>query len=240
MPKLDFNQLRAVDSLSSLVGYLRDQLCWPIDDYEPDDLTFEWAADTLRVSEDKAAVLSGGQIRQLRSMVPNQPWGIFLVEFNDDRVHSGLLREILRGLVTNRRHDPHLPSWQHDNLLFICATRDYKRITLAHFRGEKFQKARLTTFGWQRENPYMRTLAEFNLPALVWPDNPDDSDGWLKSWTAAFDKEPITRDFFKRFDKALLAIKADLETLQNFTSAEAYSRAQLLLERMIFLYFLQN
>ncbi|MDD5701200.1 MAG: hypothetical protein PHU23_04030 [Dehalococcoidales bacterium] len=240
MPKLDFDQLRAVNSLSALVDYLRDQLCWPIGDYEPDDLTFEWASDTLHVSDSKASVLAGGQIRQLRSMVPDQPWGIFLVEFNDDRVHSGLLREILRGLVANRRRDPHLPSWHHDNLLFICATRDYDRITLAHFRGETAQKARLSTFGWQRENPYMRTLAEFNLPALVWPDNPQDTDKWLKSWTAAFDKEPITKDFFKRFDKALLAIKADLETLQNFTSAEAYSRAQLLLERMIFLYFLQN
>jgi hypothetical protein len=27
----------------------------------------------------------------------------------------------------------------------------------------------------------------------------------------AFDKEPLTRDFFKRFDDALEAIKADLE-----------------------------
>lgn len=240
MLKLDIDQLRAVKDLSSLIYYLKDQLDWPIEDGETDDLTFDWSAGTLHVAEQQADALLGGQIRQLRNITSAQPWGIFLVEFNDDRVHSGLLRDILRGLVANRRHDPHLPTWNHDNLLFICATRDYERITFAHFRGEKLQKARLTTFGWQRENLYLRTLAEFNLPALKWPENPDDSDGWLEAWTSAFDKEPLTRDFFKRFDKALLAIKADLQEFQKLTSADAYSRAQLLLERMIFLYFLQN
>jgi type I restriction-modification system DNA methylase subunit len=58
----------------------------------------------------------------------------------------------------------------------------------------------------------------------------------------AFNKEPLTKDFFKRFDQALEAIKSDLEEYQRpiITSAEAYTQAQLLLERLIFLYFLQN
>jgi len=192
------------------------------------------------VADCHTKALSGGLIRQLRAMTAKQPWGIFLVEFNDDRIHRGLLREILRGLVANRRRDPHLPAWQHDNLLFICATRDYDRITFAHFRGEKIQKARLAMFGWQRESPFIRTLCEFNLPALHWPDDPSDSAGWLRQWCTAFDKEPLTREFFKRFDKSLEAIKTDLEQLQKLPSPEAYSRAQLLLERLLFLYFLQN
>jgi hypothetical protein len=56
----------------------------------------------------------------------------------------------------------------------------------------------------------------------------------------SFDKEPLTRDFFRRFDKALEAIKGDLEHYQSLSSTEAYTRSQLLLERLIFLYFLQN
>jgi len=58
----------------------------------------------------------------------------------------------------------------------------------------------------------------------------------------AFDKEPLTKDFFKRFHQALEAIKSDLEEYQRpiINSAEAYTQAQLLLERLIFLYFLQN
>jgi len=240
MPKLDKDRLKSVTTFSGLVDYLRDDLQWPIVDCEPEELTFDWSADSLRVADHHAAALSGGVVRQLRSMTSNQPWGVFLVEFNDDRVHRGLLREILRGLAANRRSDPSLPAWQHDNLLFICATRDYDRITFAHFRGEHMRKARLAMFGWQRESPYLRTLCEFNLPALQWPDDPSDGAAWLKSWAAAFDKEPLTREFFKRFDKALEAMKSDLENLQDLASADAYSRAQLLLERLLFLYFLQN
>jgi type I restriction-modification system DNA methylase subunit len=240
MPKLDKEQLRTVKTFPDLLDYLRRELEWPIQYYEPDDLTFDWSADTLHVSEHHGSALSDGVVRQLRSMTANQPWGIFLVEFNDDRIHRGALREILRGLAANRRRDPSLPAWQHDNLLFICATQGYDRITFAHFRGEQMQKARLTMFGWQRESPYLRTLCEFNLPALRWPDDPSDCAAWLKGWAAAFDKEPLTKEFFKRFDKALEAIKADLEEYQNLLSAEAYSRAQLLLERLLFLYFLQN
>jgi hypothetical protein len=55
---------------------------------------------------------------------------------------------------------------------------------------------------------------------------------------AAFDKEPLTREFFKRFEVAIEAVKADLE--KELPSAQAYSRAQLLLERLLFLYFVQN
>jgi hypothetical protein len=240
MRRLDKERLQSINTFPELVNYLRDELEWPIVDCEPDDLTFDWSADTLRVAEHHASAISGGVVRQLRNITDTQPWGIFLVEFNDDRVHRGLLREVLRGLVANRRRDPRLPAWQHENLLFICATRDYDRISFAHFRGERMQKARLTMFGWQRESPYLRTLCEFNLPALRWPGDPSDCADWLKGWAAAFDKEPLTREFFKRFDRALEAIKADLESLQNLTSPEAYSRAQLLLERLLFLYFLQN
>lgn len=57
---------------------------------------------------------------------------------------------------------------------------------------------------------------------------------------AAFDKEPLTREFFKRFEVAIEAVKTDLEKNQALPSAQAYSRAQLLLERLLFLYFVQN
>lgn len=57
---------------------------------------------------------------------------------------------------------------------------------------------------------------------------------------AAFDKEPLTREFFKRFESAIEAVKNDLENYQSLPSAQAYSRAQLLLERLLFLYFVQN
>ena len=84
-----------------------------------------------------AARLQGGTVRQLRPFVPGRPWGIFLVEFADTQVYRTALRQILRGLVPSRRRDPSLQSWQHENLLFICATADYERFTFATSRATR-------------------------------------------------------------------------------------------------------
>ncbi|MCX6992867.1 MAG: Eco57I restriction-modification methylase domain-containing protein [Kiritimatiellaeota bacterium] len=193
----DPDKLRSIKTLSALIAYLRDELDWPIEADELDELTFDWSADQLLVSDSQARRLTAGVIRQLRPLTAGQPWGIFVVEFADDTFRRGALREILRGLVANRRRDPSLPAWQHENLLFICATRDYAQITFAHYRGEKAQKARLALFGWQCGSSYLRTLCEFNLPALHWPEDTADASAWLKQWASAFDKEPLTKEFFK-------------------------------------------
>jgi hypothetical protein len=84
-------------------------------------------------------------------------------------------------------------------------------------------------------NESCRTAAErFDLLARK------GEDATLADIRAAFDKEPLTREFFKRFEVAIEAVKTDLEKHQSLPSAQAYSRAQLLLERLLFLYFVQN
>lgn len=84
-------------------------------------------------------------------------------------------------------------------------------------------------------NESCRTAAErFELLARK------GSDATIADVRAAFDKEPLTREFFKRFEAAIDAVKTDLENYQALPSAQAYSRAQLLLERLLFLYFVQN
>jgi hypothetical protein len=234
--------VREVEDLDSLLNLLSEELDWPLDpDYCQEDITFEWTADELRLPESADERFQDGVVHQLRPMVRNQPWGIFLVQFKSDKIYKTALRQVLRGLVPGRRKSPHLQSWQHDNLLFICTTADCDRFTFAHFRCEKAHRAKLSTFSWEEGDPYVRTLCEYNLPALRWPeDDGEDPDAWVKSWTGAFDKEPLTRKFFKRFDTVLDAAREDLEEYQDFDSADAYSRAQILLERLIFLYFLQN
>jgi hypothetical protein len=244
MAPIDVDAVRNVTDFNSLLRLLQDELQW--NDLDPslvqEDVTFAWTADELRLHESAAERLEGGAVRQLRPLRPNQPWGgIFFVEFADKRVYRTALRQVLRGLVPSRRHDPQLPAWRHPNLLFLCATRDYQNIAFAHFRGEGQQTAKLSTFGWQQGDTHLRTLCEFNLPALEWPDDDGaDPDAWLKHWSKGFDKEPLTKDFFRRFNDALKAVKKDLEKHQGLQSAQAYSRAQLLLERLVFLYFLQN
>ena len=233
--------VKSVRDFASLLSLLRDDLQWPLpDEPSPEDVTFEWRSGDLRIHDSQAHRLTGGVVRQIRPLVGNQPFGIFYLEFADAQVYRTALRQVVRGLVPNRRRDPSLQGWRHENLLFICATKDYEFISFAHFKGDALTKAKLTTFGWERASDYIHTLCKFNLPALTWPDGETDAETWLASWSKAFDKEPLTKEFFRRFDTALNLIKEDLEKFQKLKSAEAYSRAQLLLERLLFLYFLQR
>ncbi len=205
---------------------------------------YEWSEDELRTDRSTHKV----QCHELLLLhQKQQPWGIFLLEFKEPKVFETKgfttpLRTVLRGLVSSRRKDSNLRSWQLDNILFIC-TCDYKRYVFGHFRDTfgtgKVSEARLATFGWKHGEP-SRTVITDNLPHLVWPEEPEDHKVWLKEWTRAFDKEPLTKKFFKQFDTVLQVVKKDLERLGKMSSADAYSKAQLLLERLIFLYFVQN
>ena len=234
------------DQKSFFDGLLAETLEWPTGDAERiGDIAYNWSEEDLR-ARDLNKHLIDGSIWQVQPAASNQPWGIFVLEFrhadalSPRRGMAGVLRQVLRGLVASRRRDPNLSSWKREHLLFVC-THQYKTFRFAYFRSkaENPSAARLATFGWRPDSDN-RTLVEFNLPALVWPDDPDDAERWISSWAKAFDKEPLTRDFFKRFDKALEAIKSDLESHQKMSSADAYTASQLLLERLIFLYFLQN
>ena len=234
------------DQKSFFEGLLSETLEWPTSDADRiGDIAYNWSEEDLR-ARDLRKHLIDGAIWQIQPAATDQPWGIFVLEFKHADALSarrgmvGVLRQVLRGLVASRRRNPDLATWKREHLLFICTHR-YKTFRFAYFRSKPDNPgaARLATFGW-RPDSENRTLVEFNLPALIWPDDPDNAEAWVSAWAKAFDKEPLTRDFFKRFDKSLEAIKSDLETHQKMPSADAYTASQLLLERLIFLYFLQN
>jgi Eco57I restriction-modification methylase len=250
MPTINRNIEQAIgqvhDQQSFFDGLLAKTLEWPTARTEQiEDIAYGWSQQDLNAAGlDKELV--EGSIWQIQPAEQNQPWGIFVLEFKHEdslsprRGMAGVLRKVLRGLVSTRRKDPHVPSWKREHLLFIC-TYKWTHFRFAYFRSKPDEPrvAKLATFGWTPETSN-RTVCEFNLPALVWPDDISDAENWVESWAKAFDKEPLTRDFFRRFDNALDAIKADLESNMGLGSGEAYTQSQLLLERLIFLYFLQN
>jgi len=234
------------DQQSFFRGLLGDTLDWPVGDAtDIGEIAYGWSEQDLNAADLKRHLVEGS-VWQIQPSAKDQPWGVFVLEFRHEdalspgRGMAGILRKVLRGLVGSRRRDPKLPAWKREHLLFIC-TYHWAHFRFAYFRSrpDEPRSARLVTFGWAPGIP-RRTVCEFNLPALVWPDDPSDAAGWVAGWAKAFDKEPLTRDFFRRFDKALEAIKGDLEQYQNLSPTEAYTRSQLLLERLIFLYFLQN
>ncbi len=234
------------DQQSFFQGLLHKTLEWPAAGVgKVEVIAYSWSAEELQAVGHERQVVDG-RAWQIQPLEHGQPWGIFVLEFknsdafNTGRGMAGVLRRILRGLVSSRRKDAGLPSWKRDHLLFICTHR-WEHYKFAYFRS-KFgdpRGSRLTTFGWG-PGTSNRTVCEFNLPALEWPADPTNAEKWVADWARAFDKERLTNDFFKRFDKALEGIQSDLQEFQKLESAEAYTQAQLLLERLIFLYFLQN
>ena len=239
--------LKQVHSQESfLQTLLGTTLGWPIGDVQQvDDIAFGWSQQDLNTVGLERNVVEGS-IWQIQPSATGEPWGVFVLEFKHEeslsprRGLAGVLKKVLKGLVGSRRKDPALPSWKREHLLFIC-TYKWSHFRFAYYRSkpEEAGSVRLTTFGWSPDTSN-RTVVEFNLPSLEWPDDTSNANLWVAAWAKAFDKEPLTKDFFRRFDNALDAIKADLQKYQQLSSAEAYTQSQLLLERLIFLYFLQN
>lgn len=234
------------DQQSFFQGLLHNTLEWPIAGVgQVEEIAYSWSVEELKASGLERQVVDG-RAWQIQPLEHGQPWGIVVIEFkNPDafttgRGMAGVVRRILRGLVSSQRKDAGLPSWRRDHLLFICTHR-WEHYKFAYFRA-KFgdsRGSRLTTFGWG-PGTSNRTVCEFNLPALEWPADSTNADKWIADWAKAFDKDRLTDDFFERFDEALERIKIDLEESQKLKSADAYTQAQLLLERLLFLYFLQH
>jgi len=222
-------------------SFLRTKLNWYIkEDLSKDFLTYEFLSEEIRIEENQLRRIKGDSICQLIPFTKEQPWGIFLLELNDRKVYTTFLRQILRGLVPSRRKPSTLPTWQLENLLFIC-TCNYEDFTFAHFKGEKYQKAKLSTFGWTSGETRLRTLCEFNLPPLFYNEefkyNPQN---WLKEWSKAFDKEKLTKEFFDAYKFALEFIKKLLLVQNKASSQKVHSFAQQLLSRIMFLYFVEK
>ena len=211
---------RVSDQLSFLQTLLADTLGWQIPDHieQVDEIAYGWSADELRAAGLERKLVAG-QAWQIQALSPNQPWGIFLLEFASDAhftarggLHgaTGSLRQVLRGLVPSRRRESNLPAWQRENLLFIC-THDYKQFRFAYFKApaDGAKLAPLAAFGWNEGDTHVRTVCEFNLPALAWPtDDGHNREAWVHQWAAAFDVETVTRKFFDEYRAVFEAVES--------------------------------
>jgi len=238
-------KVHGITNTQSLLAFMSEELDWELPSPATvDELTFEWTGTDLNFSEDVTRKLKSGSIKQIQKWREGQPWGVFLVDFATPYLYTTALRQILRRLVPTRRtQKPNIPAWQCDNLLFICTTSN-QEFTFAHFSGEKPERARITTFGWIPQEP-VRTLCEFNLPALRY-DYTWDDEKWLKEWQAAFDVEKVTRRFFDDYTKVFVKLQKILfnqvegEADKDAAKVWAHDYALQLLNRLMFLYFIQK
>lgn len=245
MAPVSFDRVRQIHDLDSLIGFLRDELEWLApDNLSVEEMAYDYRADELRLD---AVTADHVRVRQLAPFVPGQPWGIFLVEMNTAKVYATHLRKILRGLAPSaRQRSSDLKAWNAQNILFICTTPKFDRFTFAHFKGDKASTATLSTFGWERGDVGIRTLCEYNLPALKWPHEIQTDmfgapivDEWTKKWSAAFDVLAVTDKFFKEFRDVFEETKDDLQKVIK-SATDRHSFTQRLFNRLLFLCFLQK
>ena len=190
-----------------------------------------------------------------------QPWGIFFLQFNSQDIYRTALRRVLRGLVERRDRNSSLPTWEHDHLLFICTTTDFQRFAFAHFAAEtrletsptmrletsptggrgNWRRAVLSIFSWEQGDTHIRTLCEYNLPALAFPgDGFSDGKAWLKMWQAAFDVEAVTGKFFADYQRVFAQVETAVEGIPEDETEARRLYTQRLFNRLMFLRFIEK
>ena len=193
MPADHRERLAQIRRFDQLVAYLRDELGWPIESDDFEELTFEYTPDELGIDAKNAAKIQ--EIKRLRPLVPSQPWGIFFVKFEPKRLPVVALRRILGQVALKKRASANVSerqAWAADDLLFVSnyGEGEERRIAFAHF-----SKARdgqeiptLKVLGWDNLDTalHLDAVARELADHLTWPDDEDDSDAWRERWRGAF------------------------------------------------------
>src|SRR3990172_8346064 len=124
----NIEKLRSIKTFSQLVKYLRDELDWPIDSENFDDLTFDYEPEELGIDAGTAVKIK--EIKQFRPLVSNQPWGIFFINFEPKRLPIVVLRRILRSLVVKKRSWPQRPIYPYGTYTISCSSPHMASLTI--------------------------------------------------------------------------------------------------------------
>ena len=192
-------------------------------------MTFEYTPEELGIDAKNAAKIQ--EIKRLRPLVPDQPWGIFFVKFEPKRLPVVALRRILGQVVRKTRasaNKPERQAWAADDLLFVSnyGEGEERQIAFAHF--SKPQDGRdlptLKVLGWDNlDTPlHLDAVARELTDHLTWPDDEENRDAWRKRWRGAFKlrhRETITTS--KRLSERLAELaRAIRDRIQTALSIE--------------------
>ena len=193
MPTDHRERLARIRRFDQLVAYLRDELGWPIDSDDFEELTFEYTPEELGIDAKNAAKIQ--EIKRLRPLVPSQPWGIFFVKFEPKRLPVVALRRILGQVALKKRasaNQSERQAWAADDLLFVSSygEGEERRIAFAHFSKPRdgHDLPTLKVLGWDNLDTllHLDAVARELTDHLTWPDDDGDPDAWRERWRAAF------------------------------------------------------
>ena len=224
--------VQSITDRASLYAFLHDSLGWPVDAED----TFVYAGPQL--SGQTAERVEVGQIVPFSA---GDPFAIFLAEFQTPFRRTDL-REVLRRIQEDIRKQAKYEGRALNEIVFVCATEDYKGIRFAHFETRDKGVPRLGVFGYDRgQVDGTRTLRDFNLPALIMPrenvlGEPDWTEGRAR-WMTAWDVEQVTNAFFKRYKEVFQAAQTYMDGIEG---EDARLCAQRLFNRLLFIRFLEK
>ena len=252
MPYITPDDIHNIDNFDTLLDFLREKLGWYIpEDVELEDIAFPWSPEDLDLDElTDELIVDCQQLPPFPTSQPTfefventQPWGIFFLQFDSESVYRTALRRVLRGLVEKRDRDASLPAWRHDHLLFICTTTDFQRFAFAHFAAttENWRRAVLSIFSWEQGDTHIRTLCEYNLPALALPSGGFSTDReWLQEWQKAFSVKAVTKKFFAEYQEVFAQVEDAVEGIPEGETEERRLYTQRLFNRLMFLRFIEK
>lgn len=186
-------ELARIKRFDQLVAYLRDEMDWPIEGEDCEDLTFEYTPEELGIDAQSAAKIQ--DIKRLRPLAAEQPWGIFFVKFEPKRLPVVALRRILSRVVLKKQaaaNSDERAAWQMADLLFISNYNDEeeRRISFAHFVQDDDwgDLPTLKVLGWDSDDTglHLDHVASKLTTKLRWPDDVSDVASWRTTWASAF------------------------------------------------------
>ena len=193
MPTDHRELLVSIRRFDQLVAYLRDELDWPIDSNDFEEMTFDYSPEELGIDAKNAAKIQ--EIKRLRPLVTGQPWGIFFVKFEPKRLPVVALRRILGQVTLKKRasaNNSERQAWAADDLLFVSnfGEGEKRRIVFAHFSKPQdgHDLPTLKVLGWDNLDTalHLDAVASELTTHLAWPDDQDDPGAWRERWRAAF------------------------------------------------------
>jgi len=187
--------LDRVSNFEQLVDLLRDRLEWPIgEDYGFDDIVFEYEASELGLKKDETAKIR--EIHQLRPLATNQPWGIFFISMEDKAIPVTVLRRILKALVVKKRSGAQTAdrrAWDKSDLIFAASfgKSGARELAFIHFSDGRTagDLPVMKVLGWNAQDTVLKHdyIATTLRDKLAWPDDPEDTEAWRKTWASAFE-----------------------------------------------------
>lgn len=234
MPPMNRTDLRTrlagIQTFPQLVAFLRDDMGWPIERESFEDLVFDYTPEELGIDAKNAAKIQ--EIKRLRPLSSNQPWGIFFVKFEPKRLPVVALRRILSSVAIRKRASANpadRTAWRTDDLLFLSSygEGEDRRISFAHFSQDqaKDDLPTLKVLGWDNLDTdlHLADVAGTLTGKLAWPRNPSDVVAWRREWREAFTlrhREVITtsRDLAVRLAELARAIRDRIRTALSIES----------------------